>query len=235
MSFGGHPSGKKKDGLSSLSKETQDLLQGVMKDRGLSQRAVQDIASSLQRGDSAWVGHLNSGTASYQPPKSKTTSHVKVPKVGTSGGRAPAAPPLPGRFSGKKLQHEILRDTPPEREMFRGGAPAPNREAEKDRLSKVMELGSKGAREMEEKMAAMKREARERAERAKRLDVREEMIDQIVDEVRERLTFLESMRALGRAGEYEAHIRGEVAVRLKELEKLGLPTRPQQQLQQQPK
>lgn len=42
-----------------------------------------------------------------------------------------------------------------------------------------MELGAKGAREMDEKMVAMKREARERAEKAKRIDVREEMIDQV--------------------------------------------------------
>ncbi|GIL70556.1 hypothetical protein Vretimale_3670 [Volvox reticuliferus] len=224
MSFGAPHNNKKKDGLSSLSKETQELLQGVMKDRGLSQRALQDVASSLQRGDAAWVNHLSSGTASFQPPKSKTANPVKVPKVGTGGSAI--APPLPGRFSGKKMQHEILRDTPPERDMFRGGPPAPNREVEKDRLSKVMELGAKGARELDEKMAAMKREARERAEKAKRVDVREEMIDQIVDEVRERLTFLESMRALGQGQEYEAHIRGEVAMRLKELEKLGVPTKP---------
>lgn len=48
---------------------------------------------------------------------------------------------------------------------------------------------------------------------------------QIVDEVRERLTFLESMKALGRGGEYQSQIRGEVAGRLQELERLGLPTR----------
>ncbi|KXZ43045.1 hypothetical protein GPECTOR_106g139 [Gonium pectorale] len=88
-----------------------------------------------------------------------------------------------------------------------------------------MELGSKGARELDERMAAMKREAKERAERAKRTDVREEKIDQIVDEVRERLSFLESMRALGRGAAYEAQIRVEVATRLHELEKLGISTK----------
>ncbi len=42
------------------------------------------------------------------------------------------------RFSGKKLAHEILRDTPPERDMWVGGGPTVDREAEKDRLSKVV-------------------------------------------------------------------------------------------------
>ncbi len=42
-----------------------------------------------------------------------------------------------------------------------------------------MELGAKGARELDERMAAMKAEARQRAERAQRVDVREEKIDQV--------------------------------------------------------
>ncbi|KAG2496835.1 hypothetical protein HYH03_005240 [Edaphochlamys debaryana] len=197
-----------------------------MKDRGLSQRAVQDVAASVQRGDGAWVNHLNTSTASFQPAKSKTAPPVKTPRVGLGGpAGAPMAPPIPGRFSGKKMQHEILRDTPAEREMFVGGAPVVDREAEKDRLSRVMELGPKGVREMDAKLAAMKKEAQLKADRAKRADVREDMIDQIVAEVRDRLTFLEDMRRLGRGGEYEATIRGEVAARLKELERMGVPTR----------
>lgn len=44
-----------------------------------------------------------------------------------------------------------------------------------------------------------------------------------MDEIQERLTFLESMKGLGRGAEYERQIRTEVAVRLKELEKLGVP------------
>ncbi|PNW83903.1 hypothetical protein CHLRE_04g216150v5 [Chlamydomonas reinhardtii] len=225
MSWGGQTgSSKKNDGFSSLTKETQQLLQGVAKDRGLSHRAMQDMASSVQRGDAAWVNHLSSGTAAFQAPKSKTAPLVKAPKVGAAGGSGPAlAPPLPGRFSGKKMHGEILRDTPYERDLFVGGAPVTDREAEKDRLSKLMELGAKGAAEMDARMAAMRKEAKERAAKAARVDVKEAKIDQIVDEIQERLTFLESMKGLGRGAEYERQIRTEVAVRLKELEKLGVP------------
>lgn len=42
-----------------------------------------------------------------------------------------------------------------------------------------MEYGSKGAKEMEARMAAMKRDALARAERAKRVDVKEDLIDQV--------------------------------------------------------
>lgn len=48
------------------------------------------------------------------------------------------------RFSGKKLAHEIMRDTPPERDMWVGGGPTVDREAEKDRLSKVVSGGAEG-------------------------------------------------------------------------------------------
>ncbi len=43
---------------------------------------------------------------------------------------------------------EILRDTPYERELYVGGAPAPDREAEKDRLSKVVSESGKERGEM---------------------------------------------------------------------------------------
>lgn len=47
------------------------------------------------------------------------------------------------------------------------------------RVPPQMEYGSKGAKEMEAKMAAMKREALAKAERAKRVDVKEDLIDQV--------------------------------------------------------
>jgi hypothetical protein len=67
----------------------------------------------------------------------------QAPRVGT-GGSATSAPPLPGRFSGIKMKDEIQRDTPAERDMFVGGAPVVNREAEKDRLSKMVRCGAAG-------------------------------------------------------------------------------------------
>lgn len=168
---------------------------------------------------------MNTGRAAFQRPKSKSDTLIRAPKVGITAG-PPALPPPPGKWSGKKMVDDILRDNPPEREMFVGGAPLPDREAEKDRLSRVMEYGPKGAREMEERTAAMKQAAMQRIARNKRVDVKEEMIDLIIDEIRERREFLEGMRAAGRVEQYEQQVRSEIKVRMRELEKLGLATKP---------
>mmetsp|Transcript_26863 Transcript_26863/g.58615 ORF Transcript_26863/g.58615 Transcript_26863/m.58615 type:complete len:240 (+) Transcript_26863:207-926(+) len=222
MSWGKTP---KKD-EPALSKETQALLSGVMERRGLSLRAMEDVQKSLKSGDSNWVDHLNTGSSTYKAPASKTQTLVKAPKVGKAAMNPQSLALLPpSSFSGKRMLPDIMRITPPERDMFTGVAPGPDREAEKDRLSKVMEHGAKGARELERKMAEMKAAALERAARSKVVDVREEMIDLIVDEIRERREFLEQMRAAGKGQQYEAQIRGEIAGRMKELSMLGLDTK----------
>ena len=43
---------------------------------------------------------------------------------------------------------------------------------------------------------------------------------QIADEIAERQEFLQSMRAMGRAGDHEAKITGEIAERLRDLKDL---------------
>ena len=45
---------------------------------------------------------------------------------------------------------------------------------------------------------------------------------QIVDEIKSRREFLEGMQASGQGGQYEAIIKGEIATRMKDLERLGL-------------
>jgi hypothetical protein len=56
------------------------------------------------------------------------------------------------------------------------------------------------------------------------VDAREELIDQIVEEVRERREFLETMSAAGKGSQYEG-IKVEIAARLVELERMGLDTK----------
>jgi len=45
---------------------------------------------------------------------------------------------------------------------------------------------------------------------------------QIIDEIKQRREFLEEMRASGRASQYEATVKGEIASRMKDLERLGM-------------
>lgn len=211
----------KKETSLGLSKETAAFLQENMKQKGLSQRAVEDIANSIQRGDSKWVEHLNKGTSTFRSPAS-SKSKVKVPKVGTGPSRPPAVGPT-ARFSGIKLQSEILRDNPPEREQFPGAPPGPDREKEKDRLNLVFQHGAEGVAEMEARAAEAAAAAEEAARRPRKaVDVREAMIDQIIDEIRERREFLEDLAAKGAHSNYEATVRAEIASRIAELRNMGL-------------
>lgn len=45
---------------------------------------------------------------------------------------------------------------------------------------------------------------------------------QIVEEIKERREFLEEMQACRQAPKYEAAIKGEIASRMKDLERLGM-------------
>ena len=53
-------------------------------------------------------------------------------------------------------------------------------------------------------------------------EVREELIDQLVQEVQERQDFLEAMQRGGRGAQYEHQIKAEVSERLNRLRELGL-------------
>jgi hypothetical protein len=63
--------------------------------------------------------------------------------------------------------------------MWVGGAPAPNRELEKDHLCKVMEVGAKGIKEMERKEAERKAEVLRQKIESNPIDPREALIDQV--------------------------------------------------------
>ena len=52
--------------------------------------------------------------------------------------------------------------------------------------------------------------------------MREELIDQLVQEVQERQDFLEAMQRGGRGAQYEHQIKAEVSERLNRLRELGL-------------
>ena len=63
--------------------------------------------------------------------------------------------------------------------MWVGGAPAPDRDLEKERLSKVMEVGVKGLRDRERREAERQAQALERTARNNPKDAKEALIDQV--------------------------------------------------------
>eukprot|EP00877_Chromochloris_zofingiensis_P007945 jgi/Chrzof1/3403/Cz12g24020.t1 len=171
----------------------------------------------LSAGSSSWVDALNTGIATYKPPTSKAANPVKVPKVGVNCGTVPTT--LPAHKPGRKQHKAILADNPPEQEAAFYPAPGIDREAEKDRLSALFQHGRQGLQEMQEEQ---QRQAAAASRAKPQLDTKEQLIDQIIDEISERREFLQSMRANGRGQEYEATVKAEVSQRLAQLRRLGV-------------
>ena len=86
---------KKDDQTGGLTKQTQALLEGVMKQRGISQRCLSDISQSIQRGDGKWIEHISTGTSNRKASMSKTQPLVKAPKVGRGPNHGPHACGMP--------------------------------------------------------------------------------------------------------------------------------------------
>mmetsp|Transcript_9363 Transcript_9363/g.16569 ORF Transcript_9363/g.16569 Transcript_9363/m.16569 type:complete len:250 (-) Transcript_9363:488-1237(-) len=222
MSFGKGPS-KHPGGLSSsgLTKETQALLDDALKKRGLSLRATKDVAASVAAGSTDWIHNLSTCSSSKSaPPASKSQAKVKVPYYRPKPDGLPAhLQGPPASFSGIRMQQQMPCN---EREQWPGGPPAPDRELQKEHLAQVMEAG--GADKLREKKA-LQESAREAAEdaaaRHRPVNVKEAMIDHLVQEVAERREFLEAMRATGHGG-YEAQIKGEMQQRLSQLRSYGV-------------
>ncbi|KAG1666447.1 hypothetical protein FOA52_015117 [Chlamydomonas sp. UWO 241] len=96
-----------------------------------------------------------------------------------------------------------------------------------------MQHGAKGLKDLEAQERAAAASHEKAAARQSRVDPHEELVEQVVEEIRERREFLEAMQAAGRGAEYVG-VKGEIAQRLKDLERLGVdvassrPARPKQ-------
>eukprot|EP00232_Nephroselmis_pyriformis_P023689 CAMPEP_0182854452 /NCGR_PEP_ID=MMETSP0034_2-20130328/1259_1 /TAXON_ID=156128 /ORGANISM="Nephroselmis pyriformis, Strain CCMP717" /LENGTH=202 /DNA_ID=CAMNT_0024985285 /DNA_START=140 /DNA_END=744 /DNA_ORIENTATION=- len=202
MSFG--PVKKQQPG-GGLTKETQHLLQGLMKERGMSNRLRDDIMSSVASGDPLPASNFASGRASMRARKNPP---VNVPRPKTK--KPP--PSMPGSFSGKKMVKEIMRDNPldEQRDNFK---PKPGRDndREKEKLNLLMETANL---EPETRDARMQARFGPRPEPVKKAFVkrmtaaeeREQLVEKILDEIEEREQFLEDMEKLGRGTMYQAQV-----------------------------
>ena len=230
MSFG-PPGGPKKKGAApgALSRETRELLGGMMSDRGMSDRLRRDILGAADAGDGAWMEHWGSRTCSGKESlRGRAAPKVRVPKVGRRGYEALAMAPPP--TTGRKALKDILREGAWEPEAYTGqGAKGVDLNREKRRLqdnftfAKMSPSERAKARAAGSAKAAARRAAAEAKERPPdAAEVREELIDHLVQEIRERQDFLESMQRRGNGDKYEAQIKAEVSSRLIRLKELGL-------------
>ncbi|KAK3260653.1 hypothetical protein CYMTET_30401 [Cymbomonas tetramitiformis] len=196
-----------------VSKETQQFLDNIMKERNMSNRQMEVLK-----------GQMGLGTTATGPAKRKDA--VAVPRVRSAASR-PMAAPGSGRFSGIKMKDEIYRDCPPERDAYTGqGSKGRDNEAEKDRLAKNFEFHGRTEEERQAAVRAMR--AKQEAHEAKTrkpdpVKDRDSMIDEILEGIGERQQFLEEMRKMGQlTAQAEETVKTEVASKLVLLRKLGV-------------
>jgi len=197
-------------------------VEGLLGDAsGLSRRAKADIMSGMATGGGDWASQLSERRTLRRAPTS-SASRTIAPRVGRGGAGAPA----PGAALNAAPTRTTIRTRDAiaestgnyEREAFPGAPPGPSRDAEKQRLAEVFEWGRAGAQRIQEARRMAGRAPPPPA--AADADPREAMVDQMVEEVRERREFLEEMQARGRGAEFR-HVQGEISQRLGELARLG--------------
>lgn len=152
-----------------------------------------------------------------------------MPKVGTPV----AAPVLLPHTSGRKLEADIKRDTPYEREQYIGHGVGMNRDMEKDRLANVFTYGRQNARALQQlaykapgaagRAAAASSSGRDQYcdDQAETEAAAEALRRQIGDEIDERVGRLEALEAAGGSAQQEAALRAEIQTRLHELRRWG--------------
>ena len=235
MSWGGRSSEKQTHGSSAISKETEQLLDAVMKQRGLSIRATQEVKEAVKNGGAGGADPFSvfaHKQAQKKQPFNSKVATASIPKP-PPPSRLQASGSPPARFSTIRLKDDIERLNGPldHREQFTPLPPVPSRDEQKDKLSSIMTHGNaKAAREAQMLEERRKEEAAlKKSEEERRLsDPKEAMISQIIEEIAERREYLESLVSKGLAGATNpkiAQVKGEIASRMNELQKLGVDTR----------
>lgn len=230
MSWGGPSKEAKKS--HGISKETEQLLDAAMKQRGLSIRATKEVKEAIGNGAGDPFSVFSQKTAQKQQPLNSKMATASIPRPPPSS-KLPASGSPPARFSNIRLREDIERLNGPidQREQYVPQPPMPSRDEQKDKLSSIMTHGNaKAAREaqmLEERRreeAALKKEEEER----RLSDPKEALIAQIFEEIAERREFLEQLVGKGLTAASNpkiAQVKGEIASRMTELQKLGFDTR----------
>lgn len=205
-----------------LSKRAEGVLAGLLAETTLTRRQQQNI--------------LKEATADGTLPRAKEAANQGRLKRPAKVQRRPVMPMFPPTDirTGKKTAAAIHAEHPPmERDLFVGAAPGRDNEREKDRLARRHEFAhlskEEHAREEAQRDAlsrsAPARRAVKAAQPAAPAPSKEAMEDALTDsilaEIEERKAFLEEARAAGRAGQYEAEIKAQIADRVVQLRRLG--------------
>ncbi|CAG9462423.1 unnamed protein product [Pedinophyceae sp. YPF-701] len=214
------PPGRATSKKGGLSAGTQEFLAEVLNETGASRRLRSEVLTGAKQGTD-WVGALSTRTPNRHV--SSTMRQSETLRKQTIQKHQPRMMHVGAAKPGKKMADTIFEETGRyEREKFTGGGPVVDREAEKDRLALANEVGRKEAARIRNAQLAKQRAPPPAAcAPSPPRDPRELLIDQLVDEVRERREWLEDMRARGLSAPYEEETTKEIRERLSRLRTLG--------------
>ena len=193
--------------IHSYSKDTKAMLDSMMSASGMSQTDQRRLRAACAARPSAQLAPARKPLPVGRKPK--FVDPLKGVPINPLVARQ-----LPGG-GGRVKQADILKahGGSLDREQYKGGLPGTSSAVKKEELQNLMTYGVKQLPPPSHKRSdAPLAAAAPPAERALRA--------QIADEIAERQEFLQSMRAMGRAGDHEAKITGEIAERLRDLKDL---------------
>lgn len=205
-----------------LSDGTQALLDEFARRRGLSKRAMAELRKSLAEGSNQWVEALSTGTASQRQPRA-SPGKLKVPRP--TAGIAPACQaPQPCR----RRQQFIAKQTNNyERDQYHRSQSIKDAGAQRIEDQLIFEYGKQGLEEMRRLQAENSLHlGGPGAEHTVAEDdpqaVRDTLVEQIFNEIEERIQFQQDMQGVRGAKESCRAVRLEVAQRVSELARLGV-------------
>eukprot|EP00307_Rebecca_sp_RCC1486_P005489 CAMPEP_0119416546 /NCGR_PEP_ID=MMETSP1335-20130426/13223_1 /TAXON_ID=259385 /ORGANISM="Chrysoculter rhomboideus, Strain RCC1486" /LENGTH=233 /DNA_ID=CAMNT_0007441675 /DNA_START=9 /DNA_END=710 /DNA_ORIENTATION=- len=188
--------------------------------------------SKLNRERQAALAERNAGKPPPPPPEPKPPARrglephasrraVPVPRPVRNRGQRPAAIDLVPKLGKPPETISVTGNMRPDYSEYEP-APLPpyrppqeTRDMQKERLQDRLTYGDAApSRVLPEPVAAAP------PPRLSERDEAQQLADAITGEIEERQAFLEEMSALGKRDAYEAQIKGEIAVRIKELERV---------------
>ncbi|KAM9482609.1 UPF0193 protein EVG1 [Clarias gariepinus] len=171
------------------SKETQELIQVMMRESRLTNLQQRRINNQLKKGGALPMACNTSPPAPAQP----------VPKV----SKGPVLPSRPQRRSAENCRAGDSY-TP---ERFRPSATR-DLEKEKRRLQNILATGQEDPQPSPSHTKPANRME----------DTKKDRFQEVLDEIEERRQFLEEMTALGRGSQYQHIINSEISQKIRELE-----------------
>uniref|UniRef100_A0A383WFE1 Uncharacterized protein n=1 Tax=Tetradesmus obliquus TaxID=3088 RepID=A0A383WFE1_TETOB len=189
-----------------------------------------ETASFMRGSTGSWVDLVSSQTASFQPPASQATQLVQVPRPSpkrSSPGKLPAfRPSIQLQQQMQAAQDAEQQQQQQHQQQCRRVSckPGMDREAEKDHLAAVFALGREGAAALQHASLARTTAAAVAAKQRPAASVKEQLVNQVIEELNARTQLLQELQQQGgaAAAEQARLVKAEIRQRVLELRRLGV-------------